>query len=42
MIAELATIPHVAGCHIMAPGNDSVVPSIINAARDHVSRLVPA
>jgi len=39
MVAELADIPHVAGCHIMAPGNDGVVPGIITAARDSVSRL---
>jgi methylenetetrahydrofolate reductase (NADPH) len=42
VIAELAEIPHVAGCHIMAPGNDAVVPDIIAAARDSVSRLAPA
>ncbi len=39
MVAELADIPHVAGCHIMAPGNDSVVPGIIAAARESVARL---
>jgi methylenetetrahydrofolate reductase (NADPH) len=42
VIAELAGIPHVAGCHIMAPGNDAVVPDIISAARDSVKRLAPA
>ena len=42
LIGELADIPHVAGCHIMAPGNDDVVPGIITAARDSVSRLAPA
>ncbi len=42
MVAELAGIPHVAGCHIMAPGNDAVVPDIIAAARESVSRLAPA
>jgi len=42
VIAALAEIPHVAGCHIMAPGNDAVVPGIIAAARDNVSRLAPA
>ena len=42
MVAELADIPHVAGCHIMAPGNDAVVPDIIAAARESVSRLAPA
>jgi methylenetetrahydrofolate reductase (NADPH) len=41
VIAELADIPHVAGCHIMAPGNYAVVPRIIAAARDSVSRLAP-
>lgn len=39
MVAELADIPHVAGCHVMAPGNDAAVPGIIAAARDSVSRL---
>lgn len=42
VIAELADIPHVAGCHIMAPGNDAVVPDIITAAREGVKRLAPA
>ena len=42
VIAELADIPHVAGCHIMAPGNDAVVPDIIAAARESVKRLAPA
>jgi methylenetetrahydrofolate reductase (NADH) len=42
MVAELAAIPQVAGCHIMAPGNDAVVPGIIAAARDTVKRLAPA
>ena len=39
MVAELAEIPHVAGCHVMAPGNDAAVPEIIAAARETVSRL---
>ena len=39
MVRELADIPHVAGCHIMAPGNDAAVPDIIVQARDSVSRL---
>jgi methylenetetrahydrofolate reductase (NADH) len=39
MIGELADIPNVAGCHIMAPGNDAAVPQIITAARENVSRL---
>jgi hypothetical protein len=42
MVRELAAIPHVAGCHIMAPGNDAVVPDIIVEARESVSRLAPA
>jgi methylenetetrahydrofolate reductase (NADPH) len=41
MMAELAAIPHVAGCHIMAPGNDAVVPGLIAAARESVKRLAP-
>jgi methylenetetrahydrofolate reductase (NADH) len=41
-VTELAAIPHVAGCHIMAPGNDAAVPGIITAAREIVSRLAPA
>jgi methylenetetrahydrofolate reductase (NADPH) len=39
LVAELADIPAVAGCHIMAPGNDAVVPDIIRAAREGVKRL---
>jgi methylenetetrahydrofolate reductase (NADPH) len=39
LVAELAGIPHVAGVHIMAPGNESAVPDIIKAARDGVKRL---
>jgi len=42
LVAELAGIPHVAGVHIMAPGNESAVPDIIAAARASVSRLAPA
>jgi methylenetetrahydrofolate reductase (NADH) len=42
LVAELAEVPHVAGVHIMAPGNDAVVPEIIAAARDSISRLAPA
>jgi methylenetetrahydrofolate reductase (NADH) len=41
LVRELAAIPHVAGCHIMAPGNDAVVPELISAARDSVARLAP-
>jgi methylenetetrahydrofolate reductase (NADPH) len=42
LVRELTDVPHVAGVHIMAPGNDAVVPSIIKAARDSISRLAPA
>jgi methylenetetrahydrofolate reductase (NADPH) len=42
VMQELAKVPHVAGVHIMAPGNDSAVPDIIKAARDSVTRLAPA
>ena len=42
MVHELAEVPHVAGVHIMAPGNDAAVPDIIKAARDSISRLAPA
>jgi methylenetetrahydrofolate reductase (NADH) len=40
MVQQLSDIPHVSGVHIMAPGNDAVVPAIIAAARDSVSRLM--
>jgi methylenetetrahydrofolate reductase (NADPH) len=36
LIEELATIPGVAGVHIMAPGNDAVIPEVIAAARSRV------
>jgi methylenetetrahydrofolate reductase (NADPH) len=39
MVAELADISQIAGCHVMAPGNDAAVRDIIVAARDNVSRL---
>jgi methylenetetrahydrofolate reductase (NADPH) len=39
LVRELAEIPHVAGVHIMAPGNDAAVPDIIKAARDSIKRL---
>jgi methylenetetrahydrofolate reductase (NADPH) len=42
MVHELVEVPHVAGVHIMAPGNDAVVPDIIKAVRDSISRLAPA
>jgi hypothetical protein len=38
----LADVPYVAGVHIMAPGNDTVVPEVIEAARASISRLAPA
>ncbi len=36
LIEELATIPGVAGVHIMAPGNDAAIPEVIAAARTRV------
>jgi len=42
IVRELAEVPHVAGVHIMAPGNEATVPDIIKAARDSVTRLMPA
>ena len=39
IVAELSEVPHVAGAHIMAPGNEAAVPEIIAAARESVSRL---
>jgi methylenetetrahydrofolate reductase (NADPH) len=33
LIAELATIPGVAGVHVMAPGNAAGIPEVIAAAR---------
>jgi methylenetetrahydrofolate reductase (NADPH) len=41
LVRELADVPHVAGVHIMAPGNDAAVPEIITVARVSVSRLTP-
>ena len=38
VIAELADIPEVAGCHIMAPNNDAAVPDVIEEARKRVRR----
>jgi methylenetetrahydrofolate reductase (NADPH) len=37
VIEELATIPGVAGVHIMAPGNDAAVPDVIAAARSRIA-----
>ena len=39
VIAELADIPQVAGCHIMAPNHEEAVPPVIAAARASVARL---
>jgi methylenetetrahydrofolate reductase (NADPH) len=36
LIAELATIPGVAGVHVMAPGNAAGIPEVIAAARARV------
>src|SRR5262249_30649016 len=36
MVHELTNVPHVAGAHIMAPGNDAAVPGIIKAVRDSI------
>jgi methylenetetrahydrofolate reductase (NADPH) len=36
LIEELATIPGVAGVHVMAPGNDAAIPEVIAAARARV------
>jgi methylenetetrahydrofolate reductase (NADPH) len=41
MVHELTDVPHVAGVHFMAPGNDAAVPEIIKAARDSIKRLAP-
>jgi methylenetetrahydrofolate reductase (NADPH) len=38
LIAELATIPGVAGAHVMAPGRDGVVPGVLKAARERLAR----
>jgi methylenetetrahydrofolate reductase (NADPH) len=42
LIAELATIPGVAGVHVMAPGNAAVIPEVIAAARARVPGGVKA
>jgi methylenetetrahydrofolate reductase (NADPH) len=36
LIAELATIPGIAGVHIMAPGNDAAIPEVIAEAKSQV------
>lgn len=39
IVQELSDVPHVNGCHIMAPGNESSVPDILSAARSSIKRL---
>jgi len=38
VIRDLAAIPAVSGCHIMAPGNDAAVPEVIAEARATMPR----
>jgi methylenetetrahydrofolate reductase (NADPH) len=38
LIAELSTIPGVAGVHIMAPGNDAAIPEVIAEGRQRVKK----
>jgi len=38
LIEELATIPGIAGVHVMAPGNDAAIPEVIKAARARVQK----
>jgi methylenetetrahydrofolate reductase (NADPH) len=38
LIEELATIPGIAGAHIMAPGNDAAIPEVIAAVRRRVQK----
>jgi methylenetetrahydrofolate reductase (NADPH) len=38
LIEELATIPGVAGAHIMAPGNNAAIPEVIAEVRDRVHK----
>ena len=42
VIEQMADIPHVAGCHIMAPNHAEAVPPVIMEARSKVKRLVNA
>jgi methylenetetrahydrofolate reductase (NADPH) len=42
IIRELSDVTGVAGVHIMAPGNDAVVPRLIKAVRADIGRLAPA
>ncbi len=39
IMRELSELPHVAGCHIMAPNNDAAVPQVIAKARKSIKRL---
>jgi methylenetetrahydrofolate reductase (NADPH) len=39
VIRDLSDVPHVAGCHIMAPNNDAAVPDVIREARSSIGRL---
>jgi methylenetetrahydrofolate reductase (NADPH) len=41
LIEELATIPGVAGAHIMAPANEGAVPGVIAAARQRLPARKP-
>jgi len=38
LIEELATIPGIAGAHIMAPGNDAAIPHVIAEVRARVKK----
>ena len=38
LIEELATIPGIAGAHIMAPGNDAAIPKVIAAVRERMQK----
>jgi methylenetetrahydrofolate reductase (NADPH) len=41
VIEELATIPGIAGAHIMAPGNAAAIPDVIEAVRGKVAKAKP-
>jgi methylenetetrahydrofolate reductase (NADPH) len=38
LIEALSKIPGVAGAHIMAPANESVVPGVIKTARERLPK----
>jgi methylenetetrahydrofolate reductase (NADPH) len=38
LIGELATIPGIAGVHLMAPGNDAAIPEVIEQAKSQVQK----